>query len=195
MNFDIILVGESGVGKSTLVERLRTGEYQKKHIPTPLKNKESLIFYTNKGVITFKIMETNINDSFDSFDGVLYFADFTRKDTLDNIRVLTKKPNVLCVNKVDVKEKKISVKDTSAFKGVDAKYHISAKSNYNYEKPFLYLTRIFLGEDTCFVEAPAILAPIAKSEYQKMTVMQLKAELRKQGKPVSGKKADLIKRL
>lgn len=29
----------------------------------------------------------------------------------------------------------------------------------------------------------------------KMTVVQLKAELKKQGKPVSGKKADLIKRL
>ena len=34
-----------------------------------------------------------------------------------------------------------------------------------------------------------------RTAYQKMTVVQLRAELKKQGKPVSGKKADLIKRL
>lgn len=39
-------------------------------------------------------------------------------------------------------------------------YDISAKSNYNFEKPFLYITRKLTGNPDCqFVEAPALLPP------------------------------------
>jgi hypothetical protein len=39
-------------------------------------------------------------------------------------------------------------------------YDISAKSNYNFEKPFLYITRKLTGDPSCtFVEAPALLPP------------------------------------
>ena len=37
------------------------------------------------------------------------------------------------------------------------RYNISAKSNYNIEKPFLYLARELMGEDIVFVEEPSIV--------------------------------------
>ena len=41
-----------------------------------------------------------------------------------------------------------------------AYYDISAKSNYNFEKPFLYLTRKLTGDSTLeFAEAPAMAPP------------------------------------
>ena len=39
-------------------------------------------------------------------------------------------------------------------------YDLSAKSNYNIEKPFLYLTRRLLGDsEVHFVEQPAVAPP------------------------------------
>ena len=39
-------------------------------------------------------------------------------------------------------------------------YDISAKSNYNFEKPFLYLARKLVGDPNLeYVEAPAVAPP------------------------------------
>lgn len=48
-------------------------------------------------------------------------------------------------------------------------YEISAKVNYNFEKPFLWLTRKVAGNNSIeFVEAPALAPPEAEIDLAEM---------------------------
>lgn len=61
-------------------------------------------------------------------------------------RVCENIPIVLCGNKVDVKNRQVKPKQVTFHRKKNLQYHeISAKSNYNYEKPFLYLARKLVG--------------------------------------------------
>merc|ERR1712014_236972 len=65
----------------------------------------------------------------------------------DLVRVCEGIPVVLCGNKVDEKDRKVNLQY----------YDISAKTNYNYDKPFLYLARKVTNQSNLsFVEAPAL---------------------------------------
>lgn len=58
-------------------------------------------------------------------------------------------PIVLCGNKVDVKERKVKAKTITFHRKKNLQYYdISAKSNYNFEKPFLWLARKLVGNPT-----------------------------------------------
>jgi len=69
---------------------------------------------------------------------------------------------VLVGNKVDVKDRKVKPKQITFHRkknGVQY-YDLSAKSNYNIEKPFLYLCKRLLNDhEVRFVEQPAIAPP------------------------------------
>jgi len=67
-------------------------------------------------------------------------------ETLCCRRVCENIPIVLCGNKVDVKNRQVKPKQVTFHRKKNLQYHeISAKSNYNYEKPFLYLARKLVG--------------------------------------------------
>ncbi|KAG9617567.1 ras-domain-containing protein, partial [Aureobasidium melanogenum] len=79
----------------------------------------------------------------------------------DLVRVCENIPIVLCGNKVDVKERKVKAKTITFHRKKNLQYYdISAKSNYNFEKPFLWLARKLVGNQTLdFVAAPALAPP------------------------------------
>lgn len=79
----------------------------------------------------------------------------------DLTRVCDNIPIVLVGNKVDVKERVVKPKQIIFHRKKNLQYYdISAKSNYNFEKPFLFISRKLTGDSTCkFVEAPALLPP------------------------------------
>jgi len=79
----------------------------------------------------------------------------------DLTRVCDAIPIVLCANKVDIKDRKVKARQVTFHRKRNLPYYdISAKSNYNYEKPFLWLAKKLAGrDDLIFVEAPAILPP------------------------------------
>ena len=55
-------------------------------------------------------------------------------------------PIVLVGNKVDVKERKVKAKQITFHRKKNLQYYdISAKSHYNFEKPFLWLARKLVG--------------------------------------------------
>lgn len=63
-----------------------------------------------------------------------------------NFRVCENIPIVLCGNKVDVKNRQVKAKQVTFHRKKNLQYYeISAKSNYNFEKPFLYLARKLAG--------------------------------------------------
>ena len=77
------------------------------------------------------------------------------------VRVCENIPIVLVGNKVDVKERKVKAKQITFHRKKNLQYYdISAKSNYNFEKPFLYLARKLAGDPNLqFVESPALAPP------------------------------------
>jgi GTP-binding nuclear protein Ran len=79
----------------------------------------------------------------------------------DLVRVCENIPIVLCGNKVDIKERKVKAKSITFHRKKNLQYYdISAKSNYNFEKPFLWLARKLIGNPNLeFVAAPALAPP------------------------------------
>ena len=79
----------------------------------------------------------------------------------DIVRVCENIPIVLCGNKVDIKDRKVKAKAITFHRKKNLQYYdISAKSNYNFEKPFLWLARKLAGDANLeFVAMPALNPP------------------------------------
>lgn len=84
----------------------------------------------------------------------------------DLVRVCENIPIVLCGNKVDIKDRKVKAKSIVFHRKKNLQYYdISAKSNYNFEKPFLWLARKLVGDPNLeFVAMPALLPPEVKMD-------------------------------
>lgn len=84
----------------------------------------------------------------------------------DLVRVCENIPIVLCGNKVDVKERKVKAKTITFHRKKNLQYYdISAKSNYNFEKPFLWLARKLVGNPS-LVRCKPSRAPRISSVFQ-----------------------------
>ena len=79
----------------------------------------------------------------------------------DLSRICENIPIVLVGNKVDVKDRKVKAKQVTFHRKRNLQYYdISAKSNYQYEKPFIWLLRRLVGDpNLTLVEAIAIHPP------------------------------------
>ena len=79
----------------------------------------------------------------------------------DLTRVCENIPIVLVGNKVDVKDRKVKAKQITFHRKKNLQYYdISAKSNYQFETPFVWLLRRLTNyPNLMLVEAP-VLAPI-----------------------------------
>merc|ERR1711909_101222 len=77
----------------------------------------------------------------------------------DLVRVCENIPIVLTGNKVDIKDRKVKAKSIVFHRKKNLQYYdISAKSNYNFEKPFLWLARKLIGDPNLeFVAMPALV--------------------------------------
>jgi len=175
--FKLVLVGDGGTGKTTFVKRHLTGEFEKKYIAALGVEVHPLAFATNFGQILFDVWDTAGQEKFGGLRdgyyingqcGIIMF-DVTSRITYKNVpnwhrdlvRVCENVPIVLCGNKVDVKERKVKAKTITFHRKKNLQYYdISAKSNYNFEKPFLWLARKLVGNPTLeFVAAPALAPP------------------------------------
>ncbi|KAJ1363418.1 hypothetical protein KIN20_023284 [Parelaphostrongylus tenuis] len=79
----------------------------------------------------------------------------------DIVRVCGDIPTVLCGNKVDAEDRKVKAKTIKFHRKKNMQYYdISGMSNYNLEKPFLWLARKLLGDPNLeFVATPALAPP------------------------------------
>ncbi len=175
--FKLVLVGDGGTGKTTFVKRHLTGEFEKKYIATLGVEVHPISFHTNYGQICFNTWDTAGQEKFGGLRdgyyiqgqcGIIMF-DVTSRITYKNVpnwhrdlvRVCENIPIVLCGNKVDVKERKVKAKQITFHRKKNLQYYdISAKSNYNFEKPFLWLARKLVGNTALeFVASPALAPP------------------------------------
>ncbi|KAG2311329.1 hypothetical protein Bca52824_022886 [Brassica carinata] len=176
-SFKLVIVGDGGTGKTTFVKRHLTGEFEKKYEPTIGVEVHPLDFFTNCGKIRFYCWDTAGQEKFGGLrDGyyihgqcAVIMFDVTARLTYKNVptwhrdlcRVCENIPIVLCGNKVDVKNRQVKAKQVTFHRKKNLQYYeISAKSNYNFEKPFLYLARKLAGDQNLhFVESPALAPP------------------------------------
>ncbi|CAO3669495.1 unnamed protein product [Rhizopus stolonifer] len=175
--FKLVLVGDGGTGKTTFVKRHLTGEFEKKYVATLGVEVHPLQFHTNFGNIIFNTWDTAGQEKFGGLRDGYYIGgqcavimfDVTSRITYKNVpnwhrdlvRVCENIPIVLCGNKVDIKERKVKAKTITFHRKKNLQYYdISAKSNYNFEKPFLWLARKLIGNPNLdFVAAPALAPP------------------------------------
>ncbi|CAK7353584.1 unnamed protein product [Dovyalis caffra] len=176
-SFKLVIVGDGGTGKTTFVKRHLTGEFEKKYEPTIGVEVHPLDFFTNCGKLRFYCWDTAGQEKFGGLrDGyyihgncAIIMFDVTARLTYKNVptwhrdlcRVCENIPIVLCGNKVDVKNRQVKAKQVTFHRKKNLQYYeISAKSNYNFEKPFLYLARKLAGDPNLhFVESPALAPP------------------------------------
>eukprot|EP01138_Halocafeteria_seosinensis_P003639 gb/GECG01003718.1/.p1 GENE.gb/GECG01003718.1/~~gb/GECG01003718.1/.p1 ORF type:complete len:160 (+),score=19.82 gb/GECG01003718.1/:1-480(+) len=102
----------------------------------------------------------------------------------DIVRVCENIPIVLVGNKADVKDRKVKAKNITFHRRKNLQYYdISAKSNYNFEKPFLWLTRQLCQDKSLeFTEAPVTAPPdpsALMSEEDKKKLEQQRQEAEK----------------
>ncbi len=190
-HYKIVLIGDSGIGKTTYMKRLCTGEFEKKYVPTVRYELHTLEFNTNYGKVCFdvrdfsgqeKLVESR-DDHYQEAHGVIFMFDVTSTQTYMNMlkwvnsffKFKTKTPVVLCGNKVDIKERKVKFRQIHLHtllgymleKNVYY-YDLSAKSNYNFEEPFLRLLREITGkEDLILWDKEPLSPPKISNKYIK----------------------------
>lgn len=165
--FKIVLVGDSNVGKTTFIHRHVTGDFQKDYDPTLGVDVNTLVFTSNYGTVIFDIWDIGQQGVFDDLcsgaNASILFFDVQNRESYDNLekwnsairRVTGDIPLVVCGNKVDLKDRVVVPRQITFHRKNNAMYYdISAKSNYNYEKPFLHLARQLMGhQDLDFVNS------------------------------------------
>lgn len=175
--FKLVLVGDGGVGKTTFVKRHKTGEFEKKYVATLGVEVNPILFYTTRGPIRFDVWDTAGQEKFGGLrDGyyingqcAIVMFDVTSRVTYKNVpnwhrdlvRVCENIPIVLVGNKVDIKDRKVKARAIVFHRKKNLQYYdISAKSNYNFEKPFLWIARKLVGDPNLeFVQMPALQPP------------------------------------
>jgi GTP-binding nuclear protein Ran len=134
-------------------------------------------FFTNHGQIKFNVWDTAGQEKFGGLRdgyyiggnaGIIMF-DVCSRITYTNVpkwykdltRVCENIPIVLVGNKVDVKDRKVKGKQITFHRKKNLQYYdISAKSNYQYDKPFVWLLRRLVNDGNLqLVEAPVIAPP------------------------------------
>lgn len=173
-HYTIAVIGMGGVGKTTYITRLKTGEFTPNYIHTIYSNySKNLTFYTSVGTVGVSIIENNTVPT-DEADAYILMFDLiqtngwnsTTKVLLNNWYTTIRQnygnvPIILCGNKCDllgtytiVSNSKIQqVKKDMIY------YQVSAKSNYNFEKPFLTIFRNLITPSLQLTEAPPVTLP------------------------------------
>jgi GTP-binding nuclear protein Ran len=168
----VVLVGDIGVGKSTYVKRLVTGEFEFKYIPTVGSEVHPLDWVvkyaeeveTKKGKLVIDVWDTAGNEEmgglteayYKGADGCICMFDVTNKMSFENLdgwiekfRRVSNAPIYIVGNKVDVTHSEVTSNMFSKFlssRGLKG-WFISAKSNYNFEKVFIEIGKLKFGEN------------------------------------------------
>jgi GTP-binding nuclear protein Ran len=188
-----ILVGDGEVGKTTFVKRHITGEFEKQYIATVGVEVHPMSFSTTRGMITMNVWDTAGQEKLCGLrDGyyiqancAIIMFDVCSRITYQNVakwfrdimRVCDNIPVVLVGNKVDAKDRKVKAKQITFHRKKGIQYYdVSAKSNYHFEKPFLWLLRRLTGDANLQLIETIALAPteVHMSDEQ---MIQMQAEL------------------
>lgn len=181
--YKIVVVGGSGVGKSSLIKRHVTGEFETDHKPTLNPCVYPIEFNTNYGTITFNVWDCPSyidHKCYENADGAIIMFDDKLEDRIESIfnfiealkglrvngdfesnNILDNSKIVICRNKIDQTFRKlIPYILINIISSTYKYYEISAKRNYNFYKPFLRLAKVLTGKKDLIIES------LSDSSYQ-----------------------------
>lgn len=184
--YKIALIGDGGVGKSSFVKRHVTGEFNNKYIPTIGVEVHPVSFNTNHGRITFNLWDCAGQEKYNKLcsdylvacDAGLIFFDVTNPISFLNVdqwkllflqQLLPESKILICGNKCDLKDRKVEPTKIRAKYGKNLQNYceISARINYNFEKPFLELARLLTGhKDLYFIDIYPAITPITITPFE-----------------------------
>lgn len=160
--YKVILVGDVGVGKTSYLERFRSGHFLKQYIATYGVEEYPLVFSTNYGLVRFTVVDvsgqekfggvSDLDRHFSDADAAIIMFDVNSRLSYKNLGcwngIIDEKldsksiPRVVCGNKVELGDRKVKVRSITWPRRKGYHYcEISTKSMHNFEKPFLYLVR------------------------------------------------------
>lgn len=147
MEFTVVILGDKSVGKTTFINTIAYGNYSnyKKSVYLKLK------FNTSVGEVKLNILEsTKVIPA----DGYLLMFSITDMHSFDYARGLLSAIKtddvIICGNKVD--NNNIAVKRRNLHKDRNLQYFdISNRSLYQHDKPFLYLIRKLLKDNSVII--------------------------------------------
>ena len=160
--YKVILAGDGGVGKTTYLRRFLTGEFTKNYIATVGAEVQPLDFNTTDKNMLFDIWDTAgqekysgvRDDYYKNAHAAIIMFDVTSRVSYKNVSnwyrdiraVCPDIPIILLGNKCDSSDRKVMARNITFHRNHNlAYYDISAKSNYNFEKPFLNIASILTG--------------------------------------------------
>lgn len=168
--FKLVLAGDAGVGKTVYTKRFLTGEFEKKYVATVGAEVHPIDFNTTSGKIVFNIWDTAGQEKYAGLrenyykdaDAAIIMFDVTSRISYKNVAnwyhdiraIRPDIPIVIVGNKCDVKDRKVRGSSITFHSKHQLPYFdISAKSNYNFDRPFLWLAQNLLGVEVMFTES------------------------------------------
>ena len=161
--FKVIVVGDAGIGKTAFVRRFRDGVFDYKYQATMGVEVSPITLCTDAGDYKLVIWDcadnpevAGGNPHYTDADACVLMFDVTGKTTYEKIPTFyntIKKacgdiPIVLCGNKVDCKDRKVKPQDITFHRLKNLQYYdVSAKSCYNFQKPFLHILKKLTKND------------------------------------------------
>jgi GTP-binding nuclear protein Ran len=158
----VAFYGAQNCGKSSLIHRVGNGNFSENYIKTLHTKTTTIPFATNRKSVKMNCIEVSLVEEIPSgIDGIVVIFDMTsilsRNNAIFTLGELQQKfPNthiLLCANKYDKASYRFD-RTQSIFLAKFVKksgvkcYKTSAKSCYNFDKPFLYMLKQKFGQDT-----------------------------------------------
>ncbi len=174
MKFKLVVIGDGGVGKTSLIRRHLTGNFVQNYTPTKGVEQHHLSFHTSRGHIQFTVWDyagvTKFSDPHNTYyqqaDAAILMFDRSNIKSYHNVtkwydafrKVCPTTPVVIVGNKLDVRKPAVQANHITVHLKLKLQYFdISAKSCYNFDKPFLQLLRTLVGDPRLrFVKATCV---------------------------------------
>ena len=168
----VVLIGNGGVGKTSLMTRLLEGRFERKYISTLGADVSPLVFSTNYGTIFFDVWDTAGQEKFGglcegyfigSKAAIVMFEQSTsfglktiKQWTTSYSGVAPATPVAICRTKTDIAQPDFCSADVNKMRGKlkvpNTFCEISAKNEGNCTEPFLWIAREITGHaDLVFI--------------------------------------------
>ena len=192
--FNVSVIGPPSVGKTAFIHKHFSGEFVSEYTPTTggvhiSPTSFYMVGDDLDGVVEIIMLDHNMEHAsggaWAHSHAVIFMFDWTNEDTFDTAvemhhlfqQQFPVTPSIVVGNKFDLLAGGIT-EQFNADIDTDLHVNISSKTNYNYEKPFLYLIRQLLGDSTLEFETMPVVAPpsvVIPPHLQALLLQELEA--------------------